>query len=67
MWVLELFDNLDIVKLDVEILVHALEDALELDVVLELDGDLVVDKGLEEAEMRSARRVHAKIDRLLKW
>lgn len=49
MWVLELFDNLDIVKLDVEILVHALEDALELDIVLELDRDLMVDEGLEKA------------------
>jgi hypothetical protein len=47
--VLELLDNLDVVELDVEILVHALEDALELDVVLELDRDLVVDEGLEEA------------------
>lgn len=49
MGVLELLDNLDIVELDVEVLVHALEDALELDVVLELDRDLVVDEGLEEA------------------
>jgi hypothetical protein len=47
--VLELLDNLDVVELDVEVLVHALEDALELDVVLELDRDLVVDEGLEEA------------------
>jgi hypothetical protein len=65
--VFELLDYRDVVKLDVEILVDALEGAPQLDVVLELDGDLVVDKGLEEAEMRSARRVHAKIDRLLKW
>lgn len=49
MGVLELLDNLDVVELDVEVLVHALEDALELDVVLELDRDLVVDEGLEEA------------------
>lgn len=48
MGVLELLDNLDIVKLDVEVLVHTLEDALELDVVLELDRDLVVDEGLEK-------------------
>ena len=49
MGVLELIDNLDVVELDVEVLVDALEDALELNVVLELDGDLVVDESLEEA------------------
>lgn len=50
MGVLELIDNLDVVELDVEVLVDALEDALELNVVLEFDRDLVVDEGLEEAE-----------------
>lgn len=49
MGVLELIDNLDVVELDVEVLVDALEDALELNVVLEFDRDLVVDEGLEEA------------------
>lgn len=51
MGILELLDYLDIVQLDVEILVHALEGALELDVVLQLDGDLVVDESFEEAVM----------------
>lgn len=49
MRVLELLDDLDVVELDVEVLVDALEDAADLDVVLELDRDLVVDEGLEEA------------------
>lgn len=58
--VLELLDYRDIIKLDVEILVDALEGAPQLDVVLELDGDLVVDEGLEEAGTGSAKREHAK-------
>jgi hypothetical protein len=41
--VLDLLDDADVFKLDVEILVHALERAADLDVVLELDCDLVVD------------------------
>lgn len=47
--VLELLDDLDVVQLDVEELVDALEHAPDLDVVLELDRDLVVDEGFEEA------------------
>lgn len=47
--ILELFDDLDVVELDVEELVDALEHAPDLDVVLELDRDLVVDEGFEEA------------------
>lgn len=38
----------DVVQLDVEVLVHALERARDLDVVLELDRDRLVDQGLEE-------------------
>lgn len=49
MRILELLEHLDVVELDVEVLVDALEDAADLDVVLELDRDLVVDEGLEEA------------------
>lgn len=48
MRVFDLLDNLDVVELDIEVLVNALEGSLELNVVLELDGDLVVDEGLEE-------------------
>ena len=50
MRVLDLLHDLDVVELDVEVLVDALEDAADLDVVFELDCDLVVDEGLEEAE-----------------
>lgn len=53
MRVLELLDDLDVVELDVEVLVHALQRAADLDVVLELDRDLVVDERFEE----TARRV----------
>jgi hypothetical protein len=49
MRILELIHNRNILQLDVQVLVHALELAADLDVVLELDRDLVVDEGLEEA------------------
>ena len=49
MRVLDLLEHLDVVELDVEVLVDALEDAADLDVVFELDRDLVVDEGFEEA------------------
>lgn len=49
MWVLKLLHHRDILQLDVEVLVDALESAADLDIVLELDRDLVVDEGLEEA------------------
>lgn len=49
MRILELLDDLNVIELNVEVLVDALEDALELDVVFELDGDFVVDEGFEEA------------------
>lgn len=52
MRVLELLDNLNVVELDVEVLIHALEGSLELNIVLELHGDLVVDESLKEAEHR---------------
>ena len=49
MWVLELLNNADIIQLDVQVLVNALQCAADLDIVLKLDGDLMVDEGLEEA------------------
>ena len=55
MWVLDLLDDLDVLQLDVEVLVHALERAADLDVVLELDRDLVVDQGLEETGLELVR------------
>lgn len=53
MWVLDLFDNLYIIKLNVEVLIDALQCALDLNVVLELDRDLVVNKSLEETAAHS--------------
>jgi hypothetical protein len=47
--IFDLLEHLDVVELDVEVLVDALEDAADLDVVFELDRDLVVDEGFEEA------------------
>ena len=49
MRVLHLLDHRDVIQLDVEVLVDALERAADLYVVLELDRDLRVDQGLEEA------------------
>jgi hypothetical protein len=49
MRVFNLFHDGDIIELDVQILVHALQCPADLDVVFELDGDLVVDEGFEEA------------------
>ena len=49
MRVFELLENLDIVELDVEVLVDALQGPPDLNVIFELDGDLVVDESLEEA------------------
>jgi hypothetical protein len=49
MWVLHLFHHRNVVQLDVEILIHALQRSAHRDVVLELDGDLMVDQCLEEA------------------
>jgi hypothetical protein len=57
MRVLDLLDDADVLQLDVEILVYALERAEDLDVVLELDRDLVVDEGLE----KTGRRVSATV------
>lgn len=50
--ILELLDDGDVVELDVEELVDALQRAADRDVVLELDRDFVVDEGFEEAVRR---------------
>jgi hypothetical protein len=50
MRILDIIDDTDIIEFNVEILVDALESTTNLDVVLELDCDLMVDKRLEEAE-----------------
>lgn len=45
----QLLVDRDVVELDVEVLVDRFQGARHLDVVLELDGDGLVDEGLEEA------------------
>src|ERR1700712_3371240 len=50
MRILHLFHHRDVIQLDVQVLIHALQGASDGDVVLELDSDLVVDQRLEEAE-----------------
>jgi hypothetical protein len=49
MWIFHLFYYGDIIQLDVEILVYRLQRSAYLDVILELDGDFMVDQSLEEA------------------
>lgn len=53
MWVLDFLEHLDVIQLNVQILVDALENAAYLDIVLELDRDLMVDEGFEEAAAHS--------------
>lgn len=57
MRILELLHHLNVIELDVEVLVHALQNALELDVVFELHGDLMVDERLEETEEEHDDRI----------
>ena len=49
MRIFELFHHLYIIELDVEVLVDRFQGSTDLYVVLELDGDFVVDQCLEEA------------------
>lgn len=49
MRVLVKVQNFDIVKLDVEVLIHRLQDTADADVILEFNSDGLVRKGLEEA------------------
>ena len=51
MRVLDLLDDLDVVKLNVEKLVDGLEGAADGDVVLELNGHFMVDEGFKEARL----------------
>lgn len=41
--------HFDIVQLDVQILIDRLQDSADADVILKLDSDRLVGKGLEEA------------------
>lgn len=48
MRVFQLLDHCNVVQLDVQILVHALQCAADGDVIFELNRDFVVDQRLEE-------------------
>ena len=48
MWVFQFFHDFDIVKLDVQELIHRLEGTADGNVILKLDRDLLLDKGFEE-------------------
>jgi hypothetical protein len=50
MWILQFIHHRDIIQLDVQILIHALQSTSNGDVVFELDRDFVVHQRLEEAE-----------------
>jgi hypothetical protein len=52
MRVLDFLDYIDVVKFDIEVLVHRLESSPYLDIILQLNGHLVVHQGLEEAVER---------------
>ena len=45
----QLIHRLCIIQLNVQVLIHALECAADLDFVLEFDGDFVLDERFEEA------------------
>lgn len=47
--VLEVILYRDILELDIQVLVNRLECAGNLDIIFELDCDLLIDKGFEEA------------------
>ena len=49
MRVFEFFNDTYVVKLDIQVLIHALESSADRDVVLQFDRYLCVDQGLEEA------------------
>jgi hypothetical protein len=49
MWVFQLFYDRNIIQLDVEVLVDALQRAAHRDIVLELDSNLMVHQRLEKA------------------
>ena len=52
MRILELLHHLNIIKLNVQVLIDALEYTFELYVVFELHSDFVVNEGFEEAAPR---------------
>lgn len=50
MWIFQLLHHLYIIKLDIEVLIDRFQGPANLDIVFELDGDFVVDQGLEETD-----------------
>lgn len=50
MRILQFLDHRNVVELDVQVLIHALQSASDGDVILELDSDLMIHQRLEEAE-----------------
>ena len=52
MGILQLLHHRDVIELDIEVLVDRFQGPTYLDVVLELDGDFMVDQRLEEAARR---------------
>jgi hypothetical protein len=50
MRILDFIYDGNVVELDVQVLVDRLESAADEDIILQLDGDLVLDQRLEEAE-----------------
>jgi len=48
-WVFQLLYHRYVIELDIEILIDRFQSSADLDIVLELDGDFVVDQGLEKA------------------
>lgn len=47
-----------VVQLDVEVLIHALQCPTDLDLILEFDGDFVLDECFEETNARSLAKAH---------
>jgi hypothetical protein len=47
--VFDFIDHGDVFQLDVQELIYAFQRSFDGDIVLELDGDFVVDQGLEKA------------------
>lgn len=60
MWPPDLIHRLSVVKLDVEVLIHTLQRPADLNLVLELDGDLVLDERLEETTQMSDQSTNEK-------
>ena len=52
MRILQFFDHLDIIKLDIKKLVNGFEGSSNGDIVLQFDGNLMIHQGLEETVFR---------------